>query len=100
MPVQRFESRDYLDMQPEDSSPWQTLIMLGKNTPDSLSESCFRQALSSAEESCGTLSAEAATCLFELSEYLESRGDITEARVYSKRYTEILVSIAREIGLD
>ena len=87
-------------MQPDESCHWQILILLGKNTPDPLSESCFRQALSGAEESCGALSAEAATCLFELSEYLESRGDIAEAQFYSRRYIEILISLAKNIGLE
>lgn len=62
------------------------------------SETCLRQALSSAEETQGKDSTEAGLCVAELAVFLKRAGQQVEAELLTERYREILRNYTRKLG--
>ena len=81
-------------------STWKTFLAAARSVNDASTEDNLRKALKCAEESHGDRSFEAGLCLLELSDYLESVNRNLEAEELTERYREILIELAKDLGLD
>jgi hypothetical protein len=81
-------------------STWKTFLAAARSVNDASTEENLRKALKCAEEAHGDRSFEAGLCLLELSDYLESANRIDEAEELTNRYRDILLDLAKDLGLD